>query len=220
MKRDEDFMARNKYPEQTLEKILKVAQRLFLEKGFDQTTIQDIVDGLEGMTRGAVYHHFKSKDEIMEALIHQMFLENNPFDELRHRKDLNGLQKLKLAVTMNQSNQDGIQMSEQALPLLQNPRILAGIIESNRKFLSPLWLELIQEGIKDGSIQTVFAKELSELLPLLELWLMPTVYPASAEEMGNKFVFISEMLTKMGLPLFDDEMIDMVQQQLQRLAEK
>ncbi len=213
-------MARNKYPEQTLEKILKVAQRLFLEKGFDKTTIQDIVDGLEGMTRGAVYHHFKSKDEIMEALIHQMFLEQNPFDELRNRKDLNGLQKLKLAVTMNQSNEDGIQMSEQALPLLQNPRILAGIIESNRKFLSPLWLELIKEGIADGSIQTAYAKEISELLPLLELWLMPTVYPASPEEMVHKFVFISEMLTKMGLPLFDDQMIDTVQQQLQRLAEK
>ena len=185
-----EFMARNKYPEQTLEKILNVAQKLFLEKGFDQTTIQDIVDNLEGMTRGAVYHHFKSKDEIMEALIHQMFLENNPFDELRKRKDLNGLQKLKLAVTMNQSNQDGIQMSEQALPLLQNPRILAGIIESNRKYLTPFWLELIEEGIEDGSIQTAYAKQLSELLPLLELWLMPTVYPSSSEELVQKFMFI------------------------------
>ena len=214
-----DFMARNKYPEQTLEKILKVAQRLFLEKGFDQTTIQDIVDGLEGMTRGAVYHHFKSKDEIMEALIHQMFLEHNPFDELRKRKDLNGLQKLKLAVTMNQSNQDGIQMSQHALPLLQNPRILAGIIESNRKYLTPFWLELIEEGIEDGSIQTAYAKQLSELLPLLELWLMPTVYPSSSEELVQKFMFISEMLTKMGLPLFDEEMVEMVKQQLQRLAE-
>ena len=214
-----EFMARNKYPEQTLEKILNVAQKLFLEKGFDQTTIQDIVDNLEGMTRGAVYHHFKSKDEIMEALIHQMFLENNPFDELRKRKDLNGLQKLKLAVTMNQSNQDGIQMSEQALPLLQNPRILAGIIESNRKYLTPFWLELIEEGIEDGSIQTAYAKQLSELLPLLELWLMPTVYPSSSEELVQKFMFIREMLTKMGLPLFDEEMVEMVKQQLQRLAE-
>ncbi len=213
-------MARNKYPEQTLEKILTVAQRLFLEKGFDQTTIQDIVDGLEGMTRGAVYHHFKSKDEIMEALINRMFLEHNPFEVLRNRSDINGLQKLKLAVTMNQSNQEGIQMSKQALPLLQNPRILAGMIESNRKNLSPLWLELMEEGIADGSIHTAYAKELSELLPLLEFWLMPTVYPASPEEMYRKFVFISEMLTKMGLPLFDEEMMDNIQQQFQGLTEK
>lgn len=213
-------MARNKYPEQTLEKILNVAQRLFLEKGFDQTTIQDIVDGLEGMTRGAVYHHFKSKDEIIEALIHQQVLTSNPFEKLRNRTDVNGLQKLRLAVTMNQSNEDNLKLSKQALPLLQNPRVLAGMIESNRKYLSPLWHEFIQEGIEDGSIKTQYAKELSELLPLLELWLMPTVYPASAEELAHKFLFISEMLTKMGLPLFDDEMIDQVLQQLQEITKK
>ena len=213
-------MARNKYPEQTLEKILNVAQRLFLEKGFDQTTIQDIVDGLEGMTRGAVYHHFKSKDEIIEALIHHQFLTSNPFEKLRNRTDVNGLQKLRLAVTMNQSNEDNLKLSKQALPLLQNPRILAGMIESNRKYLSPLWHEFIQQGIEDGSIKTQYAKELSELLPLLELWLMPTVYPASPEELAHKFLFMSEMLTKMGLPLFDHEMVDQVLQQLQEIAKK
>ena len=60
-------MARNKYPELTVEKILEVSQRLFLEKGYEQTTIQDIVDNLGGLTKGAVYHHFKSKEEIINA---------------------------------------------------------------------------------------------------------------------------------------------------------
>lgn len=81
------------------------------------------------------------------------------------------------------------------------------MIESNRKNLSPLWLELMNEGIADGSIQTEYAKELSELIPLLELWLMPSIYPASAEEMYHKFEFMNEMLNKMGLPLFDEEMM-------------
>lgn len=44
-------MARNKYPEQTVELILETARRLFLEKGYEATTIQDIVDGLGGLTR-------------------------------------------------------------------------------------------------------------------------------------------------------------------------
>ena len=39
-------MARNKYPEVTVERILDAAQKLFLEKGYDHTTIQDIVDEL------------------------------------------------------------------------------------------------------------------------------------------------------------------------------
>lgn len=54
-------MARNKYPELTVEKILEVSQRLFLEKGYEQTTIQDIVDNLGGLTKGAVYHHLNPK---------------------------------------------------------------------------------------------------------------------------------------------------------------
>ena len=66
-------MARNKYPEVTVEKILEVSQRLFLEKGYDNTTIQDIVNGLGGLTKGAIYHHFKSKEEIMDALSEKMF---------------------------------------------------------------------------------------------------------------------------------------------------
>ena len=61
-------MARNKYPEVTVEKILDAAQRLFLEKGYENTTIQDIVGELGGLTKGAVYHHFKSKEEIMDAV--------------------------------------------------------------------------------------------------------------------------------------------------------
>lgn len=81
-------MARNKHPEATVERILDVAQRLFLEKGYDQTTIQDIVDGLDGLTKGAVYHHFKSKEEIMSAVGDRMFFENNPFEAVRTRGDL------------------------------------------------------------------------------------------------------------------------------------
>ena len=37
-------MARNKYPEKTVTLILDTAQKLFLEKGYEHTTIQDIID--------------------------------------------------------------------------------------------------------------------------------------------------------------------------------
>ena len=56
-------MPRNKYPEQTVEKILSAAERLFAQKGYAKTTLQDIID-TTGLSKGAVYHHFKSKEEI------------------------------------------------------------------------------------------------------------------------------------------------------------
>lgn len=64
------------------------------------------------------------------------------------------------------------------------------------------------EGIADGSILTEYAKELSELIPLFDLWLTPSVYPATAEELHHKFLFIKELLNKMGLPLFDEEFLE------------
>ena len=207
-------MARNKYPEITVEKILEVSQRLFLTKGYDNTTIQDIVDELGGLTRGAIYHHFKSKEEIMDTLTDKMFRENNPFDTVKNQKDLNGLQKMKMVMSLNQSDKERINLSLQAMPILKNPRILAGIIESNRQVLSPFWLELLTEGNKDGSIHTDYARELSELIPLFDLWLTPSIYPATSEEIFHKFLFIKDLFDKMGLPLIDDEIMETVKKTL------
>ena len=212
-------MARNKYPEITVEKILEVSQRLFLTKGYDNTTIQDIVDELGGLTRGAIYHHFKSKEEIMDALTDKMFRENNPFDTVKNKKGLNGLQKMKMAMSLNQSDKERVNLSLQAMPILKNPRILAGIIESNRQMLSPFWLELLTEGNKDGSIHTDYARELSELIPLFDLWMTPSIYPATPEEIYHKFIFIKELLDKMGLPLIDDEIMETVKKTLQNMGE-
>ena len=213
-------MARNKYPEITVERILDAAKQLFLEKGYDNTTIQDIVDHLGGLTKGAVYHHFKSKEDIICALSDKLFFDRNPFMEVKQRTDLNGLQKMQEVMRLNQSNTQGTDISIQILPLLKNPRIFAELIESNRIHLSPRWLELMEEGIADGSIQTEYAKEISELIPLLgDVWLYPAVYPATVDELFHKFQFLKEMFEKMGVPVIDDEMTDILQKQLQRVSD-
>ena len=51
----------------TIENVLTVSAKLFLEKGFDKTSIQDIAEAA-GISKGAIYHHFKSKDEIIRAV--------------------------------------------------------------------------------------------------------------------------------------------------------
>lgn len=198
-------MARNKYPEETVARILEVARRLFMEKGYDNTTIQDIVDQLGGLSKGAVYHHFKSKEEIMDAVCDQMFYDNNPFEAVRQRTDLNALEKLREAIRLNQADESRVDMTIQAIPITRNPRLMAEMVESNRRVLTPYYLELLEEGNRDGSIHTEYAREIAELLPLLtSLWLLPSVFPASREEQRRKFAFLGEMLYRMGVPLMDD----------------
>lgn len=214
-------MARNKYPEVTVERILDVSQRLFLEKGYENTTIQDIVDELGGLTKGAVYHHFKSKEEIMDAVGDRMFFSNNPFEAVRGRTDLNGLQKLQEAVRLNQSDEERVRLTAQSIPIAKSPRLLQEMIVSNRKVLTPYFLELIEEGNRDGSMHTDYPREIAELLPLLtSLWLLPSVYPASREQMKRKFLFLGEMLEKMGVPLMDDSIRALVDDFFDQIPEE
>lgn len=211
-------MARNKYPELTEEKILEAAQRLFLEKGYENTTIQDIVDELGGLTKGAVYHHFKSKEEIMDAVGDRMFLENNPFEAVRGRTDLSGLEKLREAIRLNQADPARTSMTAQAIPLVRNPRVLVGMIESNRQLLTPYFQALLEEGNRDGSLHTDYPRELAELLPLLtSLWMLPSVFPSDREGLRRKFSFLGDMLEKMGVPLFDGTILPLVDELLDRL---
>ncbi len=214
-------MARNKYPEVTVERILDVSQRLFLEKGYENTTIQDIVDELGGLTKGAVYHHFKSKEEIMDAVGDRMFFSNNPFEAVRGRTDLNGLQKLREAVRLNQSDEERVRLTAQSIPIAKSPRLLQEMIVSNRKVLTPYFLELIEEGNRDGSMHTDYPREIAELLPLLtSLWLLPSVFPASREQMKRKFLFLGEMLEKMGVPLMDDSIRALVDDFFDQIPEE
>ena len=48
--------------------ILDAAAVLFMKKGFDNTSTNDILEAV-GIARGTLYHHFKSKEEVMDALI-------------------------------------------------------------------------------------------------------------------------------------------------------
>ena len=204
-----------------MERILDVSQRLFLEKGYENTTIQDIVDELGGLTKGAVYHHFKSKEEIMDAVGDRMFFSNNPFEAVRGRTDLNGLQKLREAVRLNQSDEERVRLTAQSIPIAKSPRLLQEMIISNRKVLTPYFLELIEEGNRDGSMHTDYPREIAELLPLLtSLWLLPSVYPASREQMKRKFLFLGEMLEKMGVPLMDDSIRALVDDFFDQIPEE
>lgn len=208
-----------KTPDEWRKEILNATRKLFVSKGYEETSISDIMD-MAGGAKGMFYRFFQSKEEVMHALGNQMFFENNPFDTIKERSDLNGLQKIKSLLVLNQSNTERNQLNMQAIPILKDPHILAAAVEENRRILTPLWLELLEEGKKDGSIKTEYAKELSELLPLINFWLMPTVFPATEEEIHHKYRCVMDVLDHMGLPIFDDEAIAFTEKFIADISEK
>ena len=59
---------RHKEPEVRKSELLDAAQKLFVEKGYAKTTVTDILN-VYGLSKGVFYYYFKSKEEIMDAII-------------------------------------------------------------------------------------------------------------------------------------------------------
>ena len=208
-----------KAPDEWRKEILNAAQNLFISKGYEETSISNIME-MVGGAKGMFYRCFQSKEDVMYALGNQIFFENNPFDAIKERNDLNGLQKIRLLLVLNQSNEERNRLNMQAISLLKDPHILATAVEENRRVLTPLWLELLEEGKNDGSIKTEYTKELSELLPLINFWLMPTVFPATEKELHHKYSCVMDVLDHMGLPIFDDAAVSFTEKFISDISEK
>lgn len=56
--------------------ILETAERLFYTKGYEETSIQDILDEMK-LSKGGFYHHFESKLQLLEALCERQMAENS-----------------------------------------------------------------------------------------------------------------------------------------------
>ncbi len=191
-----------KTPEAWRQEILDAAKELFVSNGYAETSVSDIMNAVGG-AKGVFYRYFQSKEALMHALGNQMFFENNPFELVRGRTDLNGLEKIRAVLLLNSGDETRNGINLQAASILKDPQILAAAVEENRRVLTPLWQELLEEGRRDGSIKTEYARELSELLPLVNFWLLPQVFPGAEADVRRKYRFVMEVLACMGLPVFD-----------------
>src|SRR5215471_21045791 len=62
----------------TRQRILEVAVDLFIERGYAGTSVRDISERL-GMTKGSLYYHFASKDDLLAALVEPMTTDLDEF---------------------------------------------------------------------------------------------------------------------------------------------
>ncbi len=208
-------MARNKHPEKTVQLILDVAFRLFMEKGYEHTSIQDMIDHLGGLSKGAIYHHFKSKEDILVAVADRMTAESNQMlAAIRDRADLNGREKLKTIFreSINRPVQNDI--FTVAPDFHNNPKLLFSLLHDTIEEAAPNYiLPIIEQGRSDGSIKTDYPKQLAELILLTaNVWMNPMIFDSTEEESSRKFMVFSQMMQGLGLDIVDSEMLERLQE--------
>lgn len=195
-------MSRNKYPEKSRELIIEVSKSLFIEKGFDKTSIQDIINHLGGMTKGVVYHHFKSKMDILSAII------GIDDDKLLNEEWIgsNGLEKLQYAIVQSLSDYKKFSTLYAMKISLKSPSILFEQYNVSYNFLIPKINEVVKLGITDGSIKTNFQEEVAEIIVIyFNLIIGLRINELTQQELIRKFEFIRNILEGLNVPVISDE---------------
>jgi len=143
--------------------IVESARQLFRTKGYDKTTIQDVMDQL-GIAKGTVYHYFKSKEELLEAVVDDIVAKDLVGKrELMKKTPGTALEKVRILLRagsvadeeaeiledLHQPGNQGMHIRQLAVALMAE---------------APLYAELIEQGCREGVIQTDHPLECAEFI--------------------------------------------------------
>ena len=145
--------------------ILDAAGILFSEKGYDNTSVTDIMNAV-GIAKGTLYHHFKSKEDIMDALIKRqtdaIFLGAKKIAEDKSIPVKERIIRTILALHVDRSQTQGQKMMEQ-LHKPQNTQMH----EKTKKIVfmgvPPILADMVAEGVQQGIFETSHPLECMEM---------------------------------------------------------
>lgn len=129
--------------------ILDTAERLFRIKGYEKCTIMDIIKEV-GIAKGTFYHYFKSKQEVLDAVVlRYVDIVRNNAEEVLLLENINPVEKLMRAfMAMQVTNQidkdllDNIHKVENAL---LHQKVLNQLVTT----MTPILVKVIEEGIEE-----------------------------------------------------------------------
>lgn len=161
-----DYMRVVKEATERRNEILDVAERLFGTKGFDNTSTNDILNEI-GIARGTLYYHFKSKEEILDALIGRITGQLAARAKaVAENREIPVLQRLTMTImALNLDNKLGHEVMEQ-VHRPQNALMHQKMRENLLSEVNPLVTGLIEEAIQQGICQTDYPAEVVEMVML------------------------------------------------------
>lgn len=206
----------------TIETILTVSARLFLEKGFDKTSMQDIA-AAAGISKGAIYHHFQSKEDIIRAVTEKQAQAMKETMEgwVVEAGALNGREKLQYILEKNIDSQEAHYLDDVMCVRMKSAEFVLSFMQDCVNKDSVFVSEIIKQGIADGSLVTDYPEECAEVfLLLVNVWCDPAVFNCGIEKSGQRLRFLQHMMRSVGIDVFSDALLSKTMDFLQGLHEK
>ncbi|HEX37464.1 MAG TPA: TetR/AcrR family transcriptional regulator [Candidatus Cloacimonetes bacterium] len=131
--------------------ILDVAQNLFYTQGFDNTSINQIIDQI-GIAKGTIYHYFKSKYELLDAVVERLIIQmREAIQPIVQNQEFTPIQKFNMV--FNMIGQIKFERKEFMLELIrvitrdENVILHQKMVTRSIDFLAPILSQIIEEGI-------------------------------------------------------------------------
>jgi AcrR family transcriptional regulator len=148
--------------------ILDTAQRLFYENGYEQTSVNTIIEEI-GISKGTFYYYFKSKEELLDSLVERSAVDvTELIKKITDDDKLNALQKLNQIFLVSGrwkvSNWDIVLIMLEVIYRDENIIIRHKMNEKSIELVTPELVKVVKQGVSEGTFNTPFPDEIAELI--------------------------------------------------------
>lgn len=165
VKKESELMVRiSKNPDERKNEIIEAAHQMFLANGFEETAVSDIVKKV-GVAQGTFYYYFKSKDEILDAIIERII--NNILINVEYvvkSQELNAVQKIE---EVFKSLMDAALRNEGLADYVhtdKNIQMHQKISESFIRQLLPEFTRIVEQGVGEKLFDTEYPEETANFI--------------------------------------------------------
>lgn len=180
--------------------ILDVAERLFCTKRYDNTSTNDILAEI-GIARGTLYYHFKSKEDILDAMIARLLDETiRKAEKIALDESMPVLERLtKTVLASNVDTKTGHMILEQ-VHKPQNALMHDKMQEILISRLVPLFVKIVEDGMAQDLMYTEYPRDTMQMLLMYANTVFDDSIQYKEEEKQRKvlaFISNSEILLHM-----------------------
>ncbi len=161
--------------------ILDAAEELFVTKGYDKTSTNDILDKVK-IARGTLYYHFKSKEDILNAMIDRI---NSTLiakaEAVSKDKSVPVVERIVMTISSLRVNTD---IGNEIITLVHKPQNALMHQKMQKSLVEgvlPILTDLVDEGNKEGIFNVKYPKETTEMLILYSTIAFDDDYDESPE---------------------------------------
>ena len=147
---------------------LDVALRLFYSKGFDNTSVADIVDAVD-VAKGTFYHYFDSKADLLNELVARVYRETvASLEPLVADESLSAPEKLERLFTFignwKAANRDFVLQTARVVYRDENALLRMRMTAEATAMVAPLYAAIIRQGVAEGAFDVDYPDETAEII--------------------------------------------------------